>query len=162
MPDDCLRWRFTVPDAGPDWHEHPGVEVPESWLRAVLAVARDLRCLRHGRDVRVDRLMRELTVTGDYSVGIGWHTSGGVGGFASSAGLSMDAPWTESAVWVADTVQTELAGYEFVQWPMWGRHPLTPRASETGPVWVDPHTDGVVAAIGDLCSRASAAGSDRT
>ena len=30
--------------------------------------------------------------------------------------------YDEAVVWVADTVQTELVGYEFVQWPSEGCH----------------------------------------
>ncbi|MFC0446994.1 hypothetical protein [Rhodococcus jostii] len=39
----------------------------------------------------------------------------------------MDAPYPQAAVWVADTTQGELAGYDFVQWPSRGRHMLNPR-----------------------------------
>ena len=34
--------------------------------------------------------------------------------------------YDEAVVWVADTVQTELVGYEFVQWPSEGCHLFLP------------------------------------
>ena len=65
----------------------------------------------------------------------------------------MDAPFNEAAVWVADTVQSDLAGYEFVQWPSQGQHMLLPRTRGDCPVWIDTHTDDTVAAIGELCQH---------
>ena len=65
----------------------------------------------------------------------------------------MDAPFTEAAVWVANTVQSDLAGYDFVQWPSQGQRMLLPRKRDDGPVWIDPHTDDTVAAVGELCQH---------
>ena len=53
-------------------------------MRALEAVARDLRCLRYGRDVRLDGLVWELAVNGDYAVTVGWQGVHGIRGFARS------------------------------------------------------------------------------
>ncbi|MGO4205400.1 hypothetical protein AB4Z09_27415 [Rhodococcus sp. TAF43] len=151
---DRLLWRFAIIDDVPDYFESPGrrFDLPGSWVDAVVAVTRDLRCLRHGRDVQPDRLMWELSIGAEYAVTIGWSGTGGVSGFSVCNGLSVEAPFAEAAVWVADTTQTELAGYEFVQWPSRGRHLLVPRLCDGAPVWMDPHSDRVICAIGELCT----------
>ncbi|MDI9938607.1 hypothetical protein ACVH9Z_36950 [Rhodococcus opacus] len=150
---DSLVWHFAMFDSGPAVGEDHGVEAPEAWVRALKAVARDMRCLRYGRDVQLDGVVWELAVNSGYAVTIGWQGADGVGGFGLCHGLSMDATFGEASVWAADTVQWELAGYEFVQWPSRGHHVLVPRLREAVPVWVDPHNDGTVAAIGELCEH---------
>jgi hypothetical protein len=112
---DSLVWRFLMTDDGPDFYEPPGFEPPAAWLLAIAAVARDLRCLRYGRDVQVERLVWEFAITDQYAVTIGWRGPG-VGGFNLCDGVSREAPYPQDAVWVADTAQGELTGYEFIQW----------------------------------------------
>ncbi|MET4609864.1 hypothetical protein ABIC28_000834 [Rhodococcus sp. PvR044] len=155
--EDRLVWRFAVVVDKPDYCESLGMRLdpPGAWVDAVVAVARDLRCLRYGRDVRPDRLVWELSVGAEYAVTIGWNGTAGISGFGLCHGLSIDASFCEAAVWVADTAQTELAGYDFVQWPSRGRHLLRPRQIDGTPVWLDPHTDSVVTQIGELCTRAT-------
>lgn len=148
---DSWEWRFTMSESGPDIYESPGIEVPAVWVEALAAVARDLRCLRYGRDVRVDRLMWRLSINSDYVVTIGWQGAG-IGKFSHCNGLSMDAPFGEVAVWVADTLQEELAGNEFIQWPLRGQYMLVARLQEEGPIWVDPLT-GLTVTIGELCDH---------
>ncbi|WP_241665879.1 hypothetical protein [Prescottella subtropica] len=150
MFPDRLTWQYLPADNGVEILDDPGFDAPPAWVRALTAVARDLRFLRHGRDVRVDRLVWELSITEDYTVLVGWQKSGGIGGFGIGGNLSMDAAFPEAAVWTADVVQTELAGYEFVQWPSRGRHLLTPKVVDGAPAWADPHTGDVVAPIGGL------------
>lgn len=158
MPEwnqDSLEWRFTMTERGPDFYDTPGIEAPAAWLLAIAAVASDLRCLRHGRELQVDRLVWELAISDQYAVTIGWRGPG-VGGFNLCHGLSMDTSYAQAAVWVADTTQGELAGYDFVQWPSRGQHMLNPRLRHDAPVWVDPHTDTAVATIGELCEQTAA------
>jgi hypothetical protein len=52
---------------------------------------------------------------------------------------------------MADDVQDELAGYEFVQWPIAGRHILRPQIVNDQASWIDPTTATTVALIGNLC-----------
>lgn len=152
--EDCLLWRFAVVDDEPDFYEAPGrrFDPPVAWVDSVVAVARDLRCLRYGPAVQPDRLMWELSISAEYAVTIGWRGTAGISEFGLCHGLPMDAPFSEAAIWVADTVQTELAGYDFVQWPSHGRHLLKPQQVNGTPAWIDPQTDKVVCRIGELCS----------
>ncbi|MBF6216152.1 hypothetical protein IU487_34730 [Nocardia puris] len=154
---DRLVWRFRVTGDEAELCECPGeaLDPPQDWVAAVVAVARDLRCWRFGREIDPQRLLWELSVGGEYSMRVGWSTGAGVGGFAVGHGLPLDASRCAAAVWVADVVQAELAGYEFVQWPSRGRHLLSPRQIDDSAVWIDPHTDAVVAQIGDLCATAT-------
>ncbi|MFC9789569.1 hypothetical protein [Rhodococcus sp. NPDC127528] len=152
--EDRLAWRFAVVADQPDFFDSPGMELdpPHAWTTAVAAVARDLRCLRYGRDVNPDRLVWELSIGAEYAVTIGWNRTGGISGFRSCSGLPMDASFGDAAVWVADAAQTELAGYDFVQWPSRGRHLLRPGQIDHAPVWVDPHTGSPIAPVGELCT----------
>lgn len=154
---DSLIWGFVMSDSGPEVYESPGMEAPEAWVSALEAVARDLRCLRYGREVHPDRLVWQLVIDSDYAVTIGWEKSSGIGGFCRFEAMSMDASFGEAAVWVADTVQTNLAGYEFMQWPSQGHFMLVPCLRDGIPLWVDPHTDGATAAIGRLCEHLTCA-----
>jgi len=151
LNEDALVWRF------PLFEQAPKTDAPEAWVAAFGAVARDLQCLRYGRAVTLDGLLWELIVNDEYYVIAGWHRPeeyvGDVGGFGIGHGLVMDAPVNEATVWVADVVQNELAGYEFVQWPSEGKHPLLPRLREQRPVWANPHTEDIVAPIGELCPQ---------
>ncbi len=72
------------------------------------------------------------------------HT-GGISSFGiGDGGLTMETPFAEAAAWVAEVVQDNLAGYDFVQWPSRGRHLLLPRLRDGRPVWIDPHGDVIV------------------
>ncbi|WP_305092318.1 hypothetical protein [Prescottella sp. R16] len=152
MFPDRLTWQYMLSDNGFEVLDDPGFDAPPAWVDAVASVARDLRCLRHGRDVRVDRLVWEFSITTDYAVLVGWQKGGGLGGFGIGENMPMDAAFPEAAAWTADIVQTELAGYEFVQWPSRGRHLLIPKVLDGVPSWADPHTGTAVATIGALCS----------
>ncbi|WP_415975035.1 hypothetical protein [Rhodococcus sp. 077-4] len=151
LRDDSLIWRFPLYKGAGQPMGNPEFEPPEAWMCALDAVARDLRCLRVGREVVLDRLTWEFEINSDYFVGIGWESADSIGGFSRCNGMSMDASYPDAAAWVAETVQTDLAGYEFVQWPSRGRYLLSAQAAETGAQWVDPHDGTVVANIGSLC-----------
>ncbi|MFD6893840.1 hypothetical protein ACFWB0_04720 [Rhodococcus sp. NPDC060086] len=68
----------------PEFDDNPtaGVDPPEVWVDAIVAVARDLRCFRYGRDVNPDRLMWELPVGHGDAVMIGWSGTTGISGFS--------------------------------------------------------------------------------
>ncbi|MFE1592076.1 hypothetical protein [Nocardia sp. NPDC058705] len=150
--DDRLVWTFRVLATGPEFRETPGpgIDAPRAWVDAVVAVAHDLRHLRHGREVDPDRLMWEFSIGADYDVGIGfsWRSTSAIGGFSN--GMPMDAAFCDAAVWVADLTQTELAGYDFVQWPSHGHNLLKPRSIDGQPIWAHPHTNHTVCPIGEL------------
>lgn len=151
MRSDSLVWRLPMyaGTIGPEGN--PAFEPPVAWTRALEAVARDLECLRFGREVNLRPLVWEFEITPQYCVIIGWAGAKGTGGFGRGDGMSMDSTYPDAAVWVAETVQTELAGYEFVQWPSHGKHLLKPSADADGARWIDPHDNTVVADIGSLC-----------
>lgn len=156
--EDCLLWRFVIVDGEPEFSESPATrfDPPVAWVNAVVAVARDLRCLRCGPDIHPHLLVWELSIDEEYTVTIGWNGTSGISGFASCGGRTMEATFTEAAIWIADTAQTELAGYDFVQWPSGGRYLLAPRLVGAAAVWLDPRTGRVVAQIGELCVSGSA------
>ena len=56
----------------------------------------------------------------------------------------------QALVWLADDVQEQLNGQEFVQWPIAGQHVLAPRIIDGQAVWVEPSTNAVTAPIGEL------------
>jgi len=164
---DCLTWRIPLFTNNTDPGEDPGFAPPESWAQALAAVAQDLRCLRFGPEVVVDRLIWEFSINSDYNVTIGWQGARDIGGFSHfdampmedampmDDAISMDTAFADAAVWVADIVQTKLAGYDFVQWPSRGRHLLVPRRRDGEPEWMDPHGDVTVGRIGELCKNAT-------
>ncbi|BCN59584.1 hypothetical protein GS966_12180 [Rhodococcus hoagii] len=152
--NDSLVWRLPMIDGGSGFIDGPGFDPPAPWTRALVAVGRDLRCLRYGRYADTDRLEWDLVIDGNYHVWIGWQGVRGIGGFGIGGALSMDATFGESATWVAEVVQDNLAGYDFVQWPSRGRHLLVPRLRAGEPVWVDPHGDVTVGPVGELCEHA--------
>ncbi|WP_278265806.1 hypothetical protein [Nocardia sp. AG03] len=151
--DDLLMWRFARAATERDIVDRPGggIDPPAAWVDAITAVATDLRVLRYGRDIDPDRLVWELAVTGADTVMIGWRPAAhGVGGFRVGEGTPVAAAFAVAAVAVADIAQTELGGYEFVQWPSRGGRVL--RACEVAgtPLWLDPRTQRVIAPIGAL------------
>lgn len=74
-----------------------------------------------------------------------------ISGFQVGAGYTVETTKEQAAVWIADAVQTELAGYEFVQWPIDGPRLLRPMLRRGEAQWRD--ADGTaVALIGELCA----------
>lgn len=143
---DQLVWRFSMPaEDVPD-------DVPEQWTAAFSAVARDLRYRRYGRSISFAHVGWELRVSGDFSVEIGIVGGAGadIGGCLVGQGFMLDASVAQATVWVASTVQDDLSGYEFVQWPSDGWRLLSPGLRDGVAVWVDSSTTEVVAEIGTL------------
>lgn len=143
---DHLLWRLPVLDDA-SFVESPGFDPPEPWIRALRAVGRDLRCLRYGADLDIERLVWDFLIGAENQVTVGWQ------GFRVCHGLKVDAPSASAAAWIADVAQSDLAG-SFVQWPSRGRHLLNPRQHKGEPVWVDPHGDVPIGPIGELCAHA--------
>ncbi|WP_307829601.1 hypothetical protein [Antrihabitans stalagmiti] len=150
--DDVLGWQF------PMFAPIGASDAPPGWVRALEAVGRDLQFLRYGRDVDLSPLHWTLKIDEDYNVGIGWIAAGkikgGFGAFETGGALPWDAPAAEAMVWIADLTQTELAGYQSIQWPSRGWQLLLPRLIDGVAMWVDPHGDVPVAAIGELGATA--------
>ncbi|MEV6060859.1 hypothetical protein AB0L62_12735 [Nocardia asteroides] len=134
--DDLLVWRLSRTASGIGVIDSPsaGVDPPTVWVDAITAVASDLRVQRHGRDIDPDRLVWELAITVDDTIMIGWGTTGPVGEFRVGEGMPAASSATTAAVAVADIAQTELGGYEFVQWPSRGGRVLRARDVDGAPV----------------------------
>lgn len=151
--ENQLTWQFAVVDDEPDFYDNPTEEVdpPQAWVDAIMAVARDLQRFRYGRDVNPDRLIWELSIGHGDAVMIGWNATTGISGFSLCDGtMHTDASLAQATRWAADTAQTQLSGYDFVQWPSQGKHLLSPRCIDNAAVWLDRHTGQVVAPIGGL------------
>lgn len=93
-------------------------------------------------------------VVSDGAVALGFEAPGDadVGSYRRCLDYRLETSPTQAAVWLADDVQYELSGYEFVQWPIAGQRILHPRIIDDRPVWVDPATDEVTSGIGELCA----------
>lgn len=156
--DDLLLWRLGCTASEFDIIDSPGagIDPPAVWVDAITAVATDLRVLRYGRGFDADRLVWELAVTGDDTIMIGWGTTAHVGGFRVGGEVTpVASSAAAAAVAVADIAQTELGGYEFVQWPSRGGRVLRAREIDRVPMWLDPRTESVIAPIGELRGDAS-------
>jgi hypothetical protein len=91
---------------------------------ALAAVAADLRCRRHGRAIGFDGVEWELSVVADGWECIGMATvtdDSDLGEFSIGRGFARETTPGQVKVWVAEVVQDELAGYEWVQWPSDGQ-----------------------------------------
>jgi hypothetical protein len=131
-------------------------EVPAHWVSALAAVSQDLQCRRYGRTISFDDVAWVLIVHADGRVYIGITPLGvrtDVGGFERGAGYILDTTAAQAMVWIAEAIQDELAGYEFVQWPIDGQRILVPEIRDDNAVWVRRATNDVVCRIGDLCRQ---------
>jgi hypothetical protein len=75
-----------------------------------------------------------------------------VGAYQRCLSYRLETSPAPALVWLAGDVQYELAGYEFVQWPIAGQRILNPRIVDDHAVWVEPGTNTVTAPIGALCA----------
>lgn len=87
-------------------------------------------------------------------VALGFDTDGAadVGSIQSSRGYLLHTSPAQAMVWLAQNVQDQLTGYEFVQWPISGQRILDARLVDDAAVWMEPGTNTVIAPIGQLCS----------
>ncbi|MFC7674346.1 hypothetical protein ACFQWH_14760 [Mycolicibacterium sp. GCM10028919] len=141
-PDRC--WQFAV-------GEDPPGDLPAAWALATRAVVHDLGCRRHGRSVSFRNVLWSILADrGAVSVGFALTGEADIGAYQRCLGYRLDTTAAQALVWMADDVQYELAGYEFVQWPMAGRRTLQAQIVNDQAVWVDTATGAVAAAIGSL------------
>lgn len=145
-----LCWQFVVGD------EPPG-DLPAAWASATRAVSRDLGCRRHGRRISFDNVMWKIAAdNGSVCVGFALAGDADVSAYQRCNSYRLDTTAAQATVWMADDVQYELTGYEFVQWPIAGRRILAPQIIDDKAAWVDPTTDAVIAPIGELCNALDA------
>lgn len=139
------RWKFSFGDDPPD-------DLPAAWALASRAVTRDLGCRRHGRLISFHNVWWTI-LADDGSVCVGFELAGDadVGAYRRCNGYRLDTTVAQATVWLADDVQYELTGYEFVQWPIAGQDILVPQIIVDRATWVDPTTGTVIALIGELC-----------
>lgn len=146
-PDLC--WQFSVGNEPPD-------DLPVAWASATRAVAGDLGCRRNGRRIGFDNVMWKIASdNGWVCVGFALGGDADANAYQRCNSFRLDTTVAQATVWLADDVQSELAGYEFVQWPIAGTRVLVPLIIDNHATWVDPKTDAVIAPIGALCRTAS-------
>lgn len=94
-------------------------------------------------------------VAGEW-VALGFETSGvaDVNEYQRCMGYLLETSPAQAMVWLAQDVQDELTGNEFVQWPIAGQRILDPRIVDDHAVWVEPSTNAIAAPIGELCGQA--------
>ena len=141
-------WRFP-------FDGDPPADLPVTWAIAARAVTDDLRCRRHGRRITFAHAVWSFAVA-DGWISLGFETpfSADVGSYQSCLGSELETSPEQAVVWLAQNVQDELTGNEFVQWPIAGQRILDPRLVDDHAVWVDPGTNTVIAPIGELCAAA--------
>lgn len=140
------RWEFPV-------GEDPSSDLPDAWATATAAVTCDLACLRHGRRISLTNLNWCLLTSGEWiAVGFGVTGATDVGAFQRCQSYRLHTTPAQATVWLADTVQEHLAGYEFVQWPIAEPRLLTATFTDDRALWVDTGSDTVAAPIGSLCT----------
>ena len=152
-PDRC--WRFAI-------GEDPPADLPAAWATAARAVTRDLNCRRQGRLISFTEV-GWCVVVSDGWVAVGFEAIGDadVGGYQRCLSYRLETFAAQALVWLADDVQHQLTGFEFVQWPIAGQRVLAPRIVDDQAVWVDPSTNTVTAPIGELCTALSTSVEDR-
>jgi hypothetical protein len=143
-PDRC--WRFAIGD-------DPPADLPTAWATAARAVTRDLDCRRHGRPITFANVGWRFVVSGEW-VAVGFEAPGDadVSAYRRCLSYRLETSTAQALVWLAEDVQYELAGYEFVQWPIAGQRMLDPRILDNLAVWVEPSSNTVTAPIGELCA----------
>jgi hypothetical protein len=146
-----LCWQFPIGD-------DPPADLPAEWASATRAVTRDLGCGRHGRAIGFHNVMWKIAAD-DGSVCVGFAVTGDadVRAYQRSLGYRLNTTAAQATVWMADDVQYELTGYEFVEWPIVDRRILVPQIIGDQAAWVDPKTEIVIARIGELCGATDAA-----
>ncbi len=137
--------RWVIP-----WGATPPDDLPAPWASAIAAVSHDLDHRRHGRALDLHHVVWNLTADDDGFMYIGVASPVDLASFGRGAGFTVDTTAAQAAVWIAETIQDELAGYEFVQWPVHGTRLLLPRLRAGEASWVDPSSNAAVSPIGGL------------
>lgn len=132
----------------------PPGDLPDAWAAAAGAVSRDLDCRRYGRLLSFHGMKWSFKAS-DAAIAVGF--DGPVGTYHRCMGYLLETSAPQALVWLAGDVQYKLAGTEWVQWPIAGRHMLDPRLVDDRAVWVEPKTNAVTARIGELCTGAGEA-----
>ncbi|ALG85398.1 hypothetical protein [Gordonia phthalatica] len=136
--------------------------MPNAWAMAAEAVTRDLAHLYEAptgtvRVVDADDVDWYWEHTFEDCIAIGMS---GPDAFAIGRGYCLDDGAAEATVHLADAVQTDLAGYRFTLWPVYGHvgkasvRTLTPELRDGAAVWVTRDGD-VYAEIGSLAPTTS-------
>lgn len=147
IPESFRTWQVPVGGPAPD-------KLPAQWASAFGAVARDLRCHRYGRTVSFDNVAWELTENTDGSVYIGiakLADDTDLYAFSQGRGYTLTTTTAQATVWIAQAIQDELAGYEWVQWPLDGWRLLIPEIRNGLAQWVNAVTGVAASPIGELC-----------
>jgi hypothetical protein len=92
-----------------------------------------------------------MPTAGCISVSRHWPTTPISLPFHAGADTPSTPPAGQATVWLAGAMQDELAGSEFVQWPIDGHRLLIPEFRNGLAFWVDS-TARIVTGIGDLCN----------
>jgi hypothetical protein len=142
VPD--RSWRFGMGG------EPPG-DLPDAWAAAALAVSRDLTCQRYGGTSSVVGMAWSFQAS-DGAIAVGFDGLTGI--YHRCMGYLLDTSAPQATVWLAGDVQYELAGFEWMQWPIAGQNMLDARIVDDHAVWVQPGTNAVAAPIGELCTAA--------
>jgi hypothetical protein len=138
-------WQFMIGD------DPPG-DLPAEWAAASQAVTRDLNCRRYGRPVTLRNVMwRFLAADGFVCVGFALAGDADVGAYERCKSYRLHTTTAQATVWMADDIQEELAGYEYVQWPIAGNHILSAEIVGNRASWINPTNDTTVSLIGKLC-----------
>jgi hypothetical protein len=142
-PDRC--WQFLIGDDS-------SADLPAAWATATRAVTRDPGCRRYRWPITFTNV-GWCFLACDEAVAVGFELAGDadVGAYQRCLGYRLETTAVQALVWLADDVQYELAGYEFVQWPIAEQRILIPRIIDNQAVWVDSSIDTVIAPIGELC-----------
>lgn len=150
MPTDrdepnTLVWRIPVADL-PDVPS----DLPIQWADAVRLVSHDLLAPRRHLQSTFADLIWDIELTSAHTVSIGWHSrSGIISSFLVSKGFALDCSTPQCAVWVAETAQDQLAGYEYLLWPSGDAGVYTPQLTDNSAVWTTFEGD-VISCIGEL------------
>ena len=142
---DDLVWEFPLFDAITD------TDAPPNWTHALEAVAHDLSNTSVGHEAVLAHTSWELRMDADYVMSLAWIGKRGLSGFSVGGELNVDSDNAETTAWVANTIQSVLEDLEYVRWPLQERQVLRVTVRDSVAVWVDPHTDTVVARVGELC-----------
>lgn len=129
----------------------PPGDLPGAWAAAAWAVSRDLACPRYGGPNSVVGMAWSFKAF-DGAIAVGFDGFSPI--YHRCMGYLLETGAAQATVWLAGDVQYELAGSEWLQWPLAGRHMLDPRIVDGQAMWMEPSADTITAPIGALCTAA--------